>query len=346
LASLGSAAQVPKDDLPADPAIRAVVVAQEESLAKLPAGTCAFHAAYDEVKRDRKTTSDGTLKVKGTSRYADWSAVSAARGAHVRPPPQRQRAFLNEVHFAFWVEGTPIAYQYATGKRDAITHRVNNLIVLHFPRDPVLAAYGNGTQDLRSILSLHSKVNHYSVEESAEAGGRKVFRIHVNMPADPNAKPARWIYEVDASRGYAVTHMVFNENGKPALERWVNLQAAGSAGAWFPKHVKECWSHVLANKTTELESTYEANYEDYKVVDARDGDFDLNALGLPPRVVVLSSDPAGAVTHLVPKDGQWVPVDLLRRANGGHTREVLSSDRRRAVVTVIGLCMPLVPFAL
>jgi hypothetical protein len=221
---------------------------------------------------------------------------------------------------------------------------VNDLVVTHFPRDPVLAAYGNGTQDLRAILTLHSKVNHYSVEESVQGDGRKIIRINVNMPADLNAKPARWIYEVDASRGYAITHMVYNENGKPALERWVDLQPAGSAGAWFPKHVKECWSHVLANKTTELESTYEANYEAYKAVDATDADFDLNALALPPRVVVLSTDPAGVVTQLVPKDGAWVPVELLKRANAGHKRELLSSDRRRAVVTVVGLCVPLIPW--
>jgi len=346
LASVGSAAQVPKDDLPADPAIRAVVAAQEESLAKLPAGTCVFHAVYDEVKRDRKTTSDGTLKVKGTSRYADWSAVSAARGAHVRPPPQRQRAVLNEVHFAFWVEGTPFAYQYPSGKPGVRTNRVNDLIATHFPRDPVLTAYGNGTQDLRSILSLHSKVNHYSVEESTEADGRRIFRIHVNMPADPNAKPARWIYEVDASRGYAVTHMVFNENGKPALERWVDLEPVGSSGAWFPRHIKECWFHVLANKTSELQSTYEVNYQAYKVVETTEGDFDLNALALPPRVVVLRTDPAGAVTQLVPKDGAWVPIELLKRANAGRTRQAMSSGRGRTVVTAIGLCTPLVTLAL
>jgi hypothetical protein len=253
---------------------------------------------------------------------------------------------VNDVYFAFWLEGNAIAYQYSSGKPGVRTHRVNDLIVTHFPRDPVLTAYGNGTQDLRSVLSLHSKVNHYSVEEITEAGGGTIFRINVNMPADPNAKPARWIYEVDASRGYAITHMVYNENGQPALERWVDLQRVGSSGAWFPTRIKECSFHVLANKASELESTYEVNYEKYKVVEAREADFGLNALALPARVVVLRTDPAGAVTQLVPKDGAWVPIELLKRANAGHTREPLLSGRGRTVASVIGLCVPLVPFAL
>jgi hypothetical protein len=287
----------PIDDLPPDPRVRAAVLANEQTRARLTSFACEITGVHTDrgIGRD---TFGGVRKYKHAWQSVDWKPP---RG----PRMMRCRAVLNSAYYATWRADTAVAYQYEYDA-PAPSEDIVNRMEIEFAHDPLLYAFGSGRQTLRQMLSIHRHTNRYSVEDATDASGRPVLRLSVFTPMTAPKQPT-YVYDLDPACGHAVVRfaMYGNSGEGPAFENVVDLQPAGPPDTWVPRRVVESAEMRSRAPRTIL--------MDVRVLTAKplpDTDFRLAALALPQSTTLIRTPPSGRTEMLTRVNGVWLPTRL------------------------------------
>ena len=289
-----------------DERVRPLVLANERTRDRLPSFACDLAITVnDTVRPDGAEKLELVFRAKGSARYVAGKPGSGQMD-------RAMRVVRNDAYTAVWTAGVGPVNQderhEGTSPPDA---RVVAAAGAHADRllryDPLLAAFGDGTQPLRQALVGYRPTG-YDVSDVADASGRRVVRLRVFTKEMPGPTHAAFDYDFDAARGYVVTRSAWNYGARaPAMERRVEYQAAG--GAWVPRRVLQLTTHY--NMDPMPASDIEVRLR--SVGDLSDMDFRLAALDLPEGAQIMRRTAGGQLQLLARYDGVWLPMNLAFR---------------------------------
>jgi len=284
-------------DLPDDPGARALVVANERSLQRLPPFTAVLTLTNPNVQPD---PFDVVYRAKGNARYMYGLAVTGRLG-------QRTQVIVNDAYAAAWQEGAREAYQVELPSGPPVletSHIEGAYFAAGMLRsDPLNFAYGNTHYPLRRAL-VESRATEFSASEGTDAGGRRVARLHFKRASGPD--PVEWVYELDPERGYAIIHMAtFTAKGgsEPVAQMLIDLQPVGDG--WIPKRIQRISPHESPGFTKEMQVRVTS------VGDVPDAAFRMEALALPEGIYMVRERPPARTQPLMRHDGIWIPMGAV-----------------------------------
>jgi hypothetical protein len=290
LAALSTAAE----EWPPDELSRTAIARNQETFARL--SPCALEMTWKRDPADQKPAT-AILKYKGTWVFADWE-----RPGRQDPFGNRIRAVLNDAYFAFTLgDLSAIAYQYESDGGPKATEIILKVARAHLPHNPMTFAFGNGSQTLKEAMEGYRKAFACVAQEVTDNSGRRVVRMKVYPNKDSGPSDARWVYDFDPARGFAITRLAAMSGSQPFIENKVELQPGELPETWLPRHV---WRYAY---------TPNSHAEEFEVkilpgADLSDAAFRTTALNLPSNQIVARMPPDGAPgSSVVPVDGVWLP---------------------------------------
>ncbi len=228
LAALSAAAE----EWPPDELSRTAIARNQETFARLK--PCALQMTSRRDPADQKPATT-ILKYKGTWVFADWERPQPPGSPG--PFGNRVRAVLNDAYFAFTLgDSSGVAYQYESDGGPKATEIILKVARAHLPHNPLTFAFGNGSQTLKEAMDGYRKAFACVAQEVTDDAGRRVVRMKVYPNKDSGPSDARWAYDFDPARGYAITRLAALSGSMPFIENQVELQPGELPGTWLPRH--------------------------------------------------------------------------------------------------------------
>jgi hypothetical protein len=294
-----------EEEWPADALSRTAIARNQETFARVK--PCALEYTWKPDSAQPKY-STAILKYKGTWIFTDWQRPDPTgrpglRGGHTR-------AVFNDAYIAFTRGDSPRStYQNELDGGLKSAETILRCKQTQLPRNPLAFAFGNGDQTLKEAIDDYLKLFACVAEEVTDDTGRHVVRMKVYPKKDSGPSDARWAYDFDPARGYAITRLVAMLGMKPFIEYQVELQPGERPGTWLPRHISRPNPPGLSDP------------DDFDVkilpgADLSDASFKIAALNLSPDQSVARIRPdgiTGSYVYLV--DGVLVPDRFAARLN-------------------------------
>jgi hypothetical protein len=290
---------------PADALSRTAITRNQQSLALVK--PCALEMTWKPDPAQAKY-STVIIKYKGTSVFIDWQRPNLTGHPELRGPGQI-RAVLNDAYIAFTSTDSPgMVSQIEPHGGPKSTQTVLSW-KQRLPRDPLTFPFGNGEQTLQVAIDSYFKALACVAEETTDDTGRRVVRMKVYPKNDSGPSDARWVYDFDPDRGYAITRVAAMLGLNPFVEYQVELQPGERPGTWLPRHISR--PNPPGNGEPE-----EIDVRILPGADLSDACFRIGALNRPADDRMARTLPDGlhgSLVYLV--DGVWVSDPSAGRLN-------------------------------
>jgi hypothetical protein len=292
-------------DWPADALSRTAIARNQETFARVK--PCAIEVTWKPDPTQPKY-STGILKYKGTWIFTDWQRPDP-NGRLGIPGARHMRAVFNDAYIAYTRDELPIICQDELDGGPKSAQTILKCKKSLLPRNPLAFAFGNGDQTLKEAIDDYLKVYACVAEEVTDNTGRRVVRMKVYHKED-DPSDARWAYDFDPARGYAITRLAVMLGMKPFIEYQVELQPGERPGTWLPRHVRR-------PNPPDLDDPDDFDVKILPGADLSDASFKIAALNLSPNQVARTS-PNGTTEPLVfLADGVLVPERFAVRLSTG-----------------------------
>ncbi|MDB5321222.1 MAG: hypothetical protein JWN40_2853 [Phycisphaerales bacterium] len=301
-----AALSVVAEEWPVDPLSRTAIARNQETFARLK--PCALQMTW---KRGDSEPATAILKYKGTWVFADWERPQ--RTGVPRPPlGSRIRAVLNDAYFVFAPgDSSPLAYQYESDGGSKSTATIANWTSTHLPPNPLMFSFGIGRQTLPEAMEVYRQAYACVAEVVIDDAGRNVVRMTIYPKTDSGPSDARWVFDFDPARGYAITRVASGSQPNFFVETQVELQAGEYPSAWLPRHISR---RVYAHDEPRPSDSEDFDIRILPDADLSDAAFRATALDLRPNQMLARMPPNGAPgSSVFLIDGVWVRDLFLGR---------------------------------
>jgi hypothetical protein len=298
------AAGAAEEDWPADALSRTAIARNQETLERVK--PCALEMTWKPDPAQPKY-STAILKYKGTWIFTDWQRPEPPGRPGLRGAGHT-RAVFNDAYIAFTRGDSPgSTYQEELDGSPKSAETILQWKQSQLPRNPLAFAFGNGDQTLKEAIDDYLKAFAAVAEEVTDDAGRRVVRMKVYPKTDSGPADARWAYDFDPARGYAITRLAAMLGMKPFIEYQVELQPGERPGTWLPRHISRPNPPGLGDPE-------EFDVRILPGADLSDASFRIAALKLPPDHMLARMHPdgvSGSYVYLV--DGVWVSDRIAGR---------------------------------
>jgi hypothetical protein len=257
-------------------------------------------------------------KVSKSTRFIDKGNVQTMAGS----------ILISDDGALVWPEGNPAAFEYPHDSVATMSDEARDALGPYAPADPFLYSFGNGSQPLTVLRTLHPTEHRWEVEECKLEGGSAGFRLKTFTPRVKDPKRPTFVFSIDADHGFLVTRFVaYTADSAVAHENIITPIRVSGSDTWYPGVIEERVHRTDGNAAAPIVAPGVppglVKRRLISVLNFRVGDkvaadtFAVSSLKLPPTVKVIRHEQDGRRRVLKQIDGVYVPEEaadeLLRQ---------------------------------